>query len=243
MLLPLSSSADDAWEFRVTPYLWFAGVKGDVATIPGYPPAPIDIPSSDALKDTEASFMGVFEAKKGRHGGFLDILYTDVQSDLYNAPALNLTLKSTSKNTLATLGYGYELYNDNRSSVDLLAGVRYWKVDSTLDLVGGLGILPPPYQPPYSIRNKESWVDPLVGIKGRAALGESKFFVTGILGLGGFGVGSDHFYDATVNVGYQWSKLIGTTLGYRLLDVNYENDDFLYDVRQEGWLLGMSFSF
>ena len=69
--------AEDGWQFRLTPYLWFAGLKGDVATIPGAPSASIDISASDALEDTEASLMLLFDAKKGRHGIFADFLYSD----------------------------------------------------------------------------------------------------------------------------------------------------------------------
>ncbi len=239
MLLPATASAEDRWEFRIVPYLWFAGVKGDASTIPGAPVAPIDVSSSDALKDTQASYMGVFEVKKGRHAGFIDYLYTDLESDetLVGDP-INLTLKTVSKNTLMSAGYAYQLYNRDRASADVLLGARYWKVDTYLEFGGGLGVLAG-----RNIRSTESWVDPLIGIRGRTALGQSNFFVSGILGVGGFGVGSDHFYDASLHLGYQWSKLIGTTLGYRVFDVKYEDGSFLYDVRQDGWLLGISFAF
>jgi hypothetical protein len=35
--------ADDEWRLRLTPYLWFAGLEGDVGTIPGLPPADVDV--------------------------------------------------------------------------------------------------------------------------------------------------------------------------------------------------------
>lgn len=237
-LLPATANAQDTWRFQMTPYLWFAGVEGQASTIPGAPVAPVNVSPRDALRDTKLSLMGVFEAKKGRHGGFADFLYSDVQSDTTLVPSINLLLKTTSKTTLFSTGYEYQLYSDNETVIDLLAGLRYWKIDTELAFGGGLGLLAG-----RSIREKESWVDPLMGIKGRAALGTSRFYVSGILGLGGFGVGSKHFYDASAHIGYQWSKTIGTTLGYRWYDVKYENGPFLYDVRQEGWLLGMSFFF
>jgi len=48
-VVPLTAWADDGWQFRLTPYLWFTGLKGDVSTIPGAPAAPIDISPSDAI--------------------------------------------------------------------------------------------------------------------------------------------------------------------------------------------------
>ena len=79
-----------------------------------------------------------------------------------------------------------------------------------------------PYKP-----NKEDWFDPIVGLKGLTPFGDSKFFVSGFLVLGGFGVGSDFMWDANVNLGYQWTETFSTTFGYRYLDVDYENGDFL----------------
>ena len=52
---------DNSWEFRLSPYAWFAGFEGDVASIPGAAVIPIEISSSDALSDTEASLAFVFE--------------------------------------------------------------------------------------------------------------------------------------------------------------------------------------
>jgi hypothetical protein len=90
------------------------------------------------------------------------------------------------------------------------------------------------------ITNKEDWIDPIVGLKGLAPIGESKFFVSGVFVLGGFGLGSDFVDDTIVNVGYQWTKLFSTTLGYRYLDVDYKDGDYLYDVVQNGLVLGLS---
>ena len=107
-----------------------------------------------------------------------------------------------------------------------------------MEFGGGLGLLAG-----QRIRSAESWVDPLIGIKARTPLNDSKFYAVGWLAGGGFGVGSDSFYDVSANLGYQWTKSIATTVGYRYLDVDYENDGFLYDVAQSGLTLGLSWRF
>ena len=239
MLLPGPALADDNWQFRLTPYVWFAGIKGDVGTIPPLPTVPIDVSPSDAVKDTEGGFMFMLDAKKQGQGFTLDFLYTDVQSDTTLVPApINLNMKSTSKTTIATLAYQHELYNRDGIVVDGLVGLRYWETDSELQFSGGLGLLAG-----RSISNTESWVDPGVGIKGRTQFGKSRFYLEGGAGIGGFGVGSDLFYDLNVAVGYQWNKSIGTVIGYRMFDVDYENNGYVYDVRQQGWELGITFAF
>jgi hypothetical protein len=182
--------------------------------------------------------MLLFEAKKQRHGVLVDLLYTDVQSTEDLIPAIGLTMKSISKTTILSTAYMYELYKKEQTIVDLFAGARYWNIDTELQFGGGAGVLNG-----KNIRNAESWVDPLIGIKARTPLGNSRFYAAGGVATGGFGAGSDSFYDITANVGYQWSEAIGTSLGYRLFDVKYENGSFLYDVKQEGWLLGLTWAF
>ena len=231
--------ADDGWQFRLSPYIWFAGLKGDVATIPPLPTAPVDVSASDALSDTEASFMILLDARKQRHGVFADLLYSDVQSDEELVPQpIGLKMKTTSKTTIFTLAYQYELYRRDQTVVDLLAGVRYWDIDSELRFKGGLGILAG-----RKISNDESWFDPALGVKGRTPLGSSQFYVEGGAGLGGFGVGSDLFYEISANVGYQWNKSIGTAFGYRMFDVDYDDDGYVYDVKQQGWQVGLTWAF
>lgn len=231
--------SEEDWSFRLSPYIWFAGLKGDVGTIPPLPSAPVDISASDALSDTEASFMILLDAKKQRHGFFADLLYSDVQSDEELVPQpIGLDMKSTTKTTIFTLAYQYELYKQDQAAVDLLAGVRYWDIDSELKFKGGLGILAG-----RKIKNDESWFDPALGLKGRAPLGSSQFYVEGGAGVGGFGVGSDLFYELSANIGYQWSKSIGTALGYRMFDVDYEDDGYVYDVKQQGWQIGLTWAF
>ena len=233
-----SALAAGDWDLRLTPYAWFAGINGNIGTIPGAPSVPVDVSASDALSDTNASAMLVFEAQKGHHGIFSDLIYSDVQSEEDFLPAIGLTLESVTRTTIFTLAYKYQVYGDNRAFVDLVGGGRYWQVDTKLRFGGGLGFLAG-----KKITNKESWLDPVIGIKGRTALGGSRFYVAGGAALGGFGLGSNSFYEISANIGYQWSKSIGTTLGYRLFDVDYESNDFLYDVKQQGWQVSLTWAF
>jgi hypothetical protein len=236
--LPATAVAGNDWQFALTPYLWLAGVDGDTATIPPLPEVPIDISPSDAIEDTETGYMLIFEAKKGRHGLLVDFFYTDLRSDEDLVKELNLKLRATSKNTLLSLAYLYELYNDNGTTVDVSAGARYWDVETILKFSGGEGLLAG-----RSIDNAEDWIDPMVGVKGRTPLGDTGFYFAGWASLGGFGVNSDLFWDVSLNLGYQWNDAIGTTLGYRVLDVDYDDDGFIYDVEQYGFALGLTWRF
>lgn len=235
---PIVETEESKWEFRLSPYAWFAGFKGDVASIPGAATIPIDISTSDALSDTETSLMAMFEGKKNGKGFFVDLLYSDLQSEETLLEGINLALNSTTKTTIFSGAYLHEIYNQEQSVIDAFVGVRYWEIDTHLAFSGGLGILAG-----RTIDHTESWVDPLIGIKGRTSLGDTKYYAAGGVAIGGFGVGSDMFYDVNANLGYQWSESIGTTVGYRLYDLDYEKDGFVYDVQQQGWIVGLTWAF
>lgn len=238
LISPAIVQAQDSWDFRLTPYLWFAGLKGDVATIPGSPTVPIDVSSSDALQDTEASFMTLFEAKKQGRGLFVDIFYSDVESTTDLIPAINLTLKSTSKTTMISAAYLQEFQNENGTIAEWFAGARYWEIDSELEFGGGLGVLAG-----RKVNHSESWVDPVLGVKGRTPIGESNWNLAGGAAIGGFGMGADSLIDISVNLGYQFNKTVGAAVGYRFYDLDYEDDGFTYDVKQDGFSLAVAFAF
>ena len=231
-------AANEDWQFELTPYLWFAGLKGEVATVPPLPAAPVDISPGDALQDTQTSLMLLLTAMKNQQGVFFDFLYSDVESDEELIPApISLNMTSRSKTTMTTLAYQYEAYRNKHAVLDILAGARYWSVNSKLTFSGGLGILAG-----TTVTHDESWVDPIIGFTGHTPLGNSSFYMSGGAGAGGFGVGSDNFYELNLNFGYQWNQAIGTSIGYRMFDIDYNEGDFLYDVRQEGWLLGLTWT-
>lgn len=79
-------------------------------------------------------------------------------------------------------------------------------------------------------------------MRGRVNLGE-RFTLGGTGLIAGSEGGSDFTSDLWVTLGYEWNDRLRTVLGYRRLDVDDDDGDFLYDVTQEGALLGFSFQF
>jgi len=238
-LLPnlLAANDSDSWEFHIAPYAWLAGLDGSVATLPGLPPADIEVDFyDDILGNINGAFMLVGEARKGRFGLTMDLVYTDIETDSA-IPGQNFTtLTSQTTNWIVSAAGFYRVTENDRAFIDGLAGVRYWSADSKLTLSGGPA-------GSYAIDNSEDWFDPVIGFKGSTGLGDSRFFLSGFLLIGGFGAGSDFMWDVNANLGYQWGEVFTTTIGYRYLDVDYESDGFLYDVAQHGPTLGLSWRF
>lgn len=235
---PAESMGDDAWHFQITPYAWLTGQNGRAATLPGLPPADISVDFyEDILGNINMAGMLVGEARKGRFGLVSDIVYSDIEmKDPTPYGVLYSAVNTRSKSWIVSLAGLYRLFEDQSRFLDGLVGFRYWSVDTDMTLFAGL-------LPERNISNSEDWFDPFIGLKGLSALGKSKFFVSGGVLLGGFGVSSDLFWDASINLGYQWTEGFSTTLGYRYLDVDYEKNDFLYDVAQDGMTLGFFWRF
>ena len=119
---------------------------------------------------------------------------------------------------------------------DIGPGLRFWNLENKLDISGG--VLPAAIK----IFKSESWLDPVIA--GRAKVRISGPWSLSLLGdIGGFDIGSTLTYQAVGLVNYQLNEKWEFHAGYRVLSVDYENGDFLYDVRQYGPLLGATYRF
>lgn len=206
----------DAWTFSLSPYLWAAGINGEAGTIPGLPPADVDEGFSDIVNDLQFSGMLFYSARKGRFGISGDIQYVQtLTKDNALAPLFARNELSSKSFVFSVLGE-YLLVDDERSTLRLAGGARLWSVENELKLSTGL-------LPGTSIKGEETWVDPVVGMSGRFNLGP-KVFLSGWAFVGGFGVGADVTADLFAGVGYRVTDSISSTLGYRWVKVDYENN-------------------
>jgi hypothetical protein len=232
-----ATTENENWNFQLAPYAWLAGQKGTLATLPGLPSADVGIDFyDDILGNINGTAMFIGEVRKDRFGVAIDVSFTNIEMDTSTTNPYFSSVTSRTKTWMVSTAAFYRLLAAKTDYLDLLAGVRYWSVDSKITIKGGsVGFA--------GTDNKEDWYDPMIGVKGLKTIGNSKFFTSGILAIGGFGAGSDSMWDANINLGYQWTKSISTTIGYRYLDVDYNNDGFIYDVSQDGPILGLSWRF
>jgi hypothetical protein len=57
---------------------------------------------------------------------------------------------------------------------------------------------------------------------------------------GGFGVGSQFIWQVYIGVRKQFKGNYSLMLGYRYMDVDYKNSEFLYDTHMSGLLAGFA---
>ncbi len=231
-LTPPAEPASE-WTFRIAPYFWMAALDGKVGQF-GLPDVEIDASFKDILKNLDFGAMAVAEAHNGTFGVFSDFMYVKVSAD-QGVSVRNIDADvSLSSETLTFLLAGeFRLIDAEQGSLDALAGARLWSVKTDIDISGKLNI---------SGSDDDTWVDPMIGLKGRFDL-TPDFYLTGWGMIGGFGVSSDFAWDAFGGVGYVLSDSVSLVAGYRAISVDYQNDDFKFDVVEHGPLLGAVFTF
>jgi hypothetical protein len=229
-----ASAEEGEWSFTLAPYAWMSGISGDVATLPPLPPSSIDESFSDILDDLEGAFFVYGEARKDRFFIMTDLVYTNVSSsDSYGSGGfLNVDLDQ--ENFLLGAAAGYAVIKEPDYSLDLFGGARYWSIDSDLTLTGPVAR--------RSVSHSEDWLDPIVGARFAVPLSEDWYFQLSTT-VGGFGVGADLEWDLFSTVRYRLNDWAWVGFGYRYLSVDYDHGGFLYDVDQQGPVLGAAFRF
>ena len=228
----------DLWTLSVAPYLWGAGLNGDVGLF-GRDPVEVDMSFGDIFNDLRFGGMAVVELHNGAWGIFGDLIYVKTKSDgsttgtISGVPVSLAATVETSSFTGTIMGE-YRAYATDSVAVDLMAGARIWSVDNDITATLATGDAP---LADFSGSDGSVWVDPMIGAKARFDTGTPWFFTAWGM-IGGFGAGSEITWDVLGGVGYQWNDWFSTVAGYRALGVDYENDGFVYDVVQHGPYLG-----
>jgi hypothetical protein len=223
----------DGWRFAVSPYFWAAGLSGDMAQF-GAPPVHLDLDFGDILRDLKFAAMVIGEARYDRYSLFGDFTYTKTESG--SATPLGIVAQSvdvTSETFAGLIGAGYSILQDSRGQLDVVAGVRLWHVSTDISFSGG-------DLNGASFNDNATWVDGMAGVRAKYSLTDS-IYVSG-WGLIGAG-GADVDWDIAALVGYDFNKRISAVAGYRALGVDYSNDGFLFDVVQQGPVLGVVLRF
>jgi len=218
------SLSGDEWSFTVSPYVWGISLEGNASTLPPLPSVELDASFGDIVKDINLGFMSTAELRKGKFGIFADVVWSDLTTD----PAPFLRINSTS--VMATIAGAYRVLEQERGWLDLIVGARGWYIDTGLN-VGPLGGL---------IGHSEGWVDAIGGLRTRINLGKGFHATAFTLGGGG---ASKYVVDLTGTLGYTFTNHLSTFVGYRFVKVNYEENNFLWDMQYQGPILGGGYKF
>jgi hypothetical protein len=223
----------DKWQFQFSPYFWLAGLHGTGGI--GNRTAEVDESFSDVFDALNFAFMGTFEARKGKFISLTDLEYVSVSDEKATPGPLFSNVDAGFKTFIFDQEVGYRLLENSAkgASLDVLGGARVWRVKTDLEF--GAGILPA-----TRIEGSRSWVDAVGGLRGKMALSE-KLFLTGKFDLGGGG--SQFTWQIFGGGGYNINPKIALIFGYRVLDVDYDKNNFVFDMNQRGPIVGIGFRF
>lgn len=139
------------------------------------------------------------------------------------------TVDVQSETFAALIGVGYTVFEDQQSHLDIVGGAKIWSVDTTISFRGG---------PLDGVSRDE--VDGMVGVRGNYFF-TPQIYLTGWALVGGGGVDID--WDVALGLGYRFNDTISAIAGYRALGVDCDHGGFIYDIVQQGPILGLSIRF
>lgn len=225
----LNSTDPSRWEFRGDVYAWAQSLDGDIGM--GRLSIPVDIGFTDILENLDISFMGAFEARRGKWGFMADVVYAEISADgaLFAGLA---PFEFTQQQLLTNLILSYSVVDSNPVKFDVYAGTRINSIDVEINSP----------RPRLNRSRDESWVDPIVGARLQVELGGA-FFIRAVGDIGGFDVASDLTWQAMAGFGYRVSENGSLLLGYRSIGTDYSDGGFSYDVTASGPVLGFEYKF
>ena len=221
----------DRWTLGGSVYLWAAGVEGTSAEGDD-----IDISFTELLDSLEGGIMGVVAAQKGKWTVIADLLYLSIHEEdettanLVGLP-IELDVDVKLRGFVSTFGVAYRVIDEDRTSLDLLAGARYFDLDVDFDAEVG----------PGKIEYSDSG-DALDGIIGGQVLTSltDRWYVSfyGDVGTGD----SEVTWQAWPGVGYRFGN-VDAVAGYRHLAWETDDGDTFEDLSFSGPMLGVKFRF
>jgi hypothetical protein len=232
------------WNFRVSPYFWFVGLKGDIyrPPVPGNPIEPpppkygVDVGFKDIRNSIKFALM-----LAGQYRGERIVAQFNFSSLILESEAIT-PLELLLQDNIINLSYfggdleaGYRVVRNPKFEVDALAGLKfiYFGIDLSTDIAGSVEV--------EGARQK-GWIDPTVAVNLRYYPFRKVSFI-GYGDIGIPGVGSDFSSQFFTMVQYHFTKTFFTSLGYRSYFIKIPEDEAIFSGQLQGWIARLGFQF
>lgn len=213
----------DEWQFQLTPYVWLAGITGDMASDgvdlppinPGY--------SFFSLDNLDGVAFLTFGATKGQWSIHSDLVFVSF-ADTISIDPVEAEWDLDGATLELSAGYRPASWQNTK----LIFGVRGVElgVDATLT-------------PGPTGSGEASFVDPIVGVSYQQTFANK----WGVYARGDIGAGaSELMANAALAGTYQFTDTFTLMFGYRYLKIDFEDSDVLLDLSIHGYTIGFQFA-
>ncbi len=231
--------------FDLTIPVWIPGISGTFAS--GDTGVDIDRPDEDPIvnapeiaSEIEFAFMGAIDLGIHRwvvHADMFGVTVKDTAEFRVETADAKGTITGAASRLLVGYRVLYPCDDPCRTEVllDAMAGARFCYARIELDEPQAL-----------SFDRDKFWVDPILAVRATFDL-PGRIDFRAMADIGGFGVGSELSWSATVEAVWRISSRVSLSLGYTWLSLDYDigDDDgrFVYDLDLRGPQLSLTFHF
>lgn len=236
--LALPARADEGWRFQITPYAWVPAVKTSLKPASWAPTIHTKMTGRDVLKDLNGAFFLTGTARYKRLVLLADFTWASLSDKGSVTLPHNLHIGAEAKLTQMsfTLSAGYTvIHRPTWLTVDLLAGVRVWRIRGELD-VNFFGLVD------YDVGTTKWWADPIIGVRARVYLAR-RWTIVAYADGGGFGAGSDSTWQVVGTLNFRALEKLYISVGYRHMSARYRDGGIRLDFDMSGPLIGFTWRF
>lgn len=223
-------------ELRIdlTFYTWMSSVSSTVASDDSE--STVDMAFKDILKVVDFANFGHLEIQKGKWGLFSEMDFIKLSGDTeFRRPRSGIPFEVQAdgviKQAMVELGV-IRSFDGSRVGLDLLAGARYFRLESDVS-VG-----------PIDSSLTKDWVDPMIGARVRWRISD-RWLASLRADVAGFGLGSGSELSTNIiaAINYDINEKYSIGFGYRYLDIDYEGDSADISMTTYGPVIGMTVHF
>lgn len=235
----------DEFRFSVTPYLWGAGLTGNL-DYNNVQRVHTHIDSGKVLNNLSIGGMLDGEVHYGRWGFMGNAVFAKLSNNSSKSsnlqPSLTATVNSTADAWLGvyTLAGTYTAYASQTVYLDALVGARWLNLNAKVQLDASVAALG--YTGDKTLYSSTHATDAIAGLKGRFRLGESSWYVPFYIDAGGGSSIAKFTSQQALGIGYAF-KDADVGLYYNNLYYSLSNDKVSSYINMTGPALAVTFRF
>ncbi|WP_163516338.1 hypothetical protein [Gelidibacter japonicus] len=220
------------WSFLIEPYMMLPNMSGETGIGEVIPPVEVDANVGDILGHLKMGAMLYFEATNDTWSISTDFIYMKLGQDIKTG-----SFFTGGDVTMQELAFEVAGLRQVTPWLDAGIALRLVSLDMEINT-----------QSIVNERNASTdatWLDPVIVARTQGQFNDNWIYkVRG--DFGGFGIGTDFTWQLQADIGYQFSELFYTTLGYRIIGMDYDigsgSDRFLYNVDTYGAVVRFGFN-